>query len=121
MEVAKGKEGRLINMEALDKYQSSYELPSLSKVINKARAQSEIGNIQNKVNPEMISNKGQTYRRRQGFQRFNIYERQQKPFNIISFYPKQNESNNLRNFPKLTLEDKLIEKGTYYAFNSQKI
>ncbi len=47
--------------------------------------------------------------RRKGFERFRIYERQQKPFNIISCYPKDNENDNkLRNYPKLTLEDKLI-------------
>jgi hypothetical protein len=54
--------------------------------------------------------------RRQGMERFKVYERQQKPFNIINCYPREQENNKLRNFPKLTLEDKLIEQGTYRNF-----
>jgi hypothetical protein len=59
-------------------------------------------------------------KKRQGFERFRIYEQQQKPFNIISCYPKEQENNKLRNFPKLTLEDKLIERGAYHTFNREK-
>jgi len=46
--------------------------------------------------------------RRQGFERFKVYEGQQNQFNIINCYPKEQTSYRLRNFPKLTLEDKLI-------------
>lgn len=59
--------------------------------------------------------------KRQGFERFRIYERQQKPFNIISCYPKENESNKLRNFPKLTLEDRLRERGSYHDFKQENM
>lgn len=40
-----------------------------------------------------------------------VYERQQKPYNIISCYPR--DSNAHRVYPKLTLESKLIETGQY--------
>jgi hypothetical protein len=56
---------------------------------------------------------------RKGFERFGIYERQQKPFNIINCYPKENEGNKLRNFPKLTLEDRLLERGNYHTFQQE--
>jgi hypothetical protein len=39
-----------------------------------------------------------------------IFEKQQKPYNIISYYPKRDE-NRHRVYPKLTLEDKLLETG----------
>ncbi len=43
-----------------------------------------------------------------------VYERQQKPYNIISCYPKENPNSNVhRIYPKLTLESKLIEHGQY--------
>lgn len=38
-----------------------------------------------------------------------IYRKQEKEFNIISFYPKEYKPS-LRQFPKLTMEDRLIEK-----------
>ncbi len=38
-----------------------------------------------------------------------IYKKQEKEFNIISFYPKEVKPS-LRQFPKLTMEDRLIEK-----------
>lgn len=41
-----------------------------------------------------------------------VYKRQEKEFNIISFYPKDVKPN-LRQFPKLTMEDRLIEKAHY--------
>lgn len=41
-----------------------------------------------------------------------IYEHQQKPYNIISCYPNQAPPLH-RQYPKLTLEDKLIETGQY--------
>lgn len=59
--------------------------------------------------------------KRQGFERFGVYERQQKAFDIINYKPRQNEANKLRNYPKLTLEDKLIERGTYHSFNQEKL
>lgn len=46
-----------------------------------------------------------------------VYERQQKPYNIISCYPREVPSVH-RKFPKLTLENKLIETG-YYGFNPE--
>ena len=47
------------------------------------------------------------------FDRFAIYEKQQKGYNIINCYPKS-MSSSLRMFPKLTLENKLIENARYY-------
>lgn len=38
-----------------------------------------------------------------------IYRKQEKEFNIISFYPKEVKPS-LRQFPKLTMEDRLIER-----------
>ena len=38
-----------------------------------------------------------------------IYKKQEKEFNIISFYPKEVKPS-LRQFPKLTMEDRIIEK-----------
>lgn len=38
-----------------------------------------------------------------------VYKKQEKEFNIISFYPKEYKPN-LRQYPRLTLEDKLIEQ-----------
>lgn len=55
--------------------------------------------------------------RKLGFERFKVYEGQQHQFNIINCYPKEQNSYRLRNFPKLTLEDKLIERGTYHKFD----
>lgn len=52
--------------------------------------------------------------------RFKVYERQQKPFDIINCYPN-NGDRQLRLFPKLTLEHKLIENGRnlhYYHSNN---
>ena len=46
-----------------------------------------------------------------------VYERQQKPYNIISCYPKE-VPNVHRRFPRLTLEDKLIETG-HYGYNPE--
>ena len=43
-----------------------------------------------------------------------IYERQQKPYNIISCYPKDGLSNTHRLHPRLTLESKLISNGQYF-------
>ena len=59
--------------------------------------------------------------KKQGFERFRVFERQQKPYNIISCYPKHDESNKLRNFPKLTLEDRLIENGSYHDFKEDRM
>jgi len=59
--------------------------------------------------------------RKSGFERFSVFERQQKPYNIISCYPKETDSNKLRTFPKLTLEDKLIERGSYHDFKTARL
>lgn len=40
-----------------------------------------------------------------------VYENQQKPYNIISFYPSDGAIH--RKYPKLTLENRLIETGQY--------
>lgn len=45
-----------------------------------------------------------------------VYKKQEKEFNIISFYPKEYKPN-LRQFPKLTLENKLIEFGNNPNYN----
>ncbi len=38
-----------------------------------------------------------------------VYRRQEKKFNIISYFPKDYEPA-LKQFPRLTLEDRLIER-----------
>ncbi len=38
-----------------------------------------------------------------------VYERQQRPFNIITLYSKPNEP--LRKYPKITLEHLILERG----------
>lgn len=48
-----------------------------------------------------------------------IYERQQKPYNIISCYPRDGQPKH-RVFPKLTLENKLIETGQYQFMNPER-
>lgn len=58
--------------------------------------------------------------RKEGFERFRIYQRQQQPYNIISCYPKEDDNNHLRNFPKLTLENKLLERGSYHNFKDEQ-
>lgn len=42
-----------------------------------------------------------------------IYANQQKPYNIINCYPNGNPIH--REYPKLTLENKLIETGQYFS------
>ena len=44
-----------------------------------------------------------------------VYERQQKPYNIINCYPRE-VINTHRAYPKYTLENKLIETGQYPYF-----
>lgn len=39
-----------------------------------------------------------------------VYKRQEKEFNIINFYQKEFKPN-LRQFPKLSLENRLLELG----------
>lgn len=46
-----------------------------------------------------------------------IYERQEKQFNIVTNYPKE-YGNIHRKYPKITLENKLLEKGMY-PYNNQ--
>ena len=57
--------------------------------------QSKMANIGSKIMKNMSMEQG------------DIFKKQEKDFNIISFYPKQVKPN-LRNFPRLTLEDKLL-------------
>ena len=52
-----------------------------------------------------------------GFERFRVYEQQQQPYNILSFCLKDSKNNRLRNYLKLTLEDKLIERDAYHNFD----
>ena len=52
-----------------------------------------------------------------GKQQDTVYTRQQKPYNIISCYPQANPAVH-RKYPKLTLEDKLIETG-HYGYNPE--
>lgn len=94
---------------------STYKLPSLPQIPDKAQLPAA-GNL----SPRVALGES-AIRRRQGFERFGIYERQQKPFNIISCYPKDYESNKLRNFPKLTLENRLIERGSYHDFHAEQL
>lgn len=93
---------------------SDYKLPTINK--SNARVEPNIGNNM-EPNFDRRSDSNLPVQRKQGFERFRIYERQQKPFDIINCYPKEYESNKLRNFPKLTLENQLIEKGAYHTFN----
>ncbi len=71
------------------------------------------------MNPSNSRTEGVT-QRKEGFERFRIYHRQQQPYNIISCYPKEEDNNQLRNFPKLTLENKLLERGSYHSFKEEK-
>ena len=41
-----------------------------------------------------------------------IYEKQERAYNIISYYPKA-YTPKLKNFPRLTLENQLIERGGF--------
>jgi hypothetical protein len=43
---------------------------------------------------------------------FSVYQKQQKPYNIICNEPQPNPGS-LRKYPKLTLEFKLVENGKY--------
>ena len=43
------------------------------------------------------------------YEQEEIYKRQNKNFNIISYWPKE-VGPSLRNFPKLTMEDRLLER-----------
>ena len=40
-----------------------------------------------------------------------IFEKQEKEYNIISYYPKP-YAPRLKNFPRLTLEDQIIERNS---------
>lgn len=48
-----------------------------------------------------------------GKQQDRVYENQQKPYNILSFYPSDAAIH--RKYPKLTLQNKLIETGQYFG------
>jgi len=43
------------------------------------------------------------------YEQEEIFKRQDRNFNIISYYPRAVRSN-LREFPKLTMEDRLLER-----------
>jgi hypothetical protein len=60
----------------------NYKLPSISQNNDKLRAESNLGSNMGNMPRENIG------QRRKGFERFQVYERQQKPYNIISCYPK---------------------------------
>jgi len=55
-----------------------------------------------------MANYGTSLMRNTPMDQAQVYRKQEKEFNIISFYPKEYKPN-LRQFPKLTMEDKLIE------------
>jgi hypothetical protein len=57
----------------------------------------------------VMASYGNTLMKNTPMDQAQIYRRQEKEFNIISFYPKDVKPS-LRQFPKLTMEDKLIEK-----------
>lgn len=55
-----------------------------------------------------MANFGNNLLRNSSMDQTQVYKRQEKEFNIINFYPKEYKPN-LRQFPKLTVEDKLNE------------
>lgn len=61
------------------------------------------------VTQSKMANYGNNIMRNISMDQTQIYKRQEKDFNIISYYPKEFKPN-LRQFPKLTLEDKLLER-----------
>lgn len=111
-------ESRPMNEHNPERQMQGYKLPSINQSTERARAENNIGSNIQAAGERRTDNPIQ---RRNGFQRFRIYERQQKPFNIISCYPKEDESNKLRTFPKLTLEDKLRERGSYHDFKEDNL
>jgi hypothetical protein len=56
-----------------------------------------------------MANYGTNLIRNTSMDQTQVYKKQEKEFNIISFYPKEYKPN-LRQYPRLTLEDKLIEQ-----------
>jgi hypothetical protein len=58
-----------------------------------------------------MANYGTSLMRNSQMDQAQIYRKQEKEFNIISFYPKEYKPN-LHQFPKLTLEDRIIEKSS---------
>jgi hypothetical protein len=54
-----------------------------------------------------MANYGTNLMRNISMDQNQIYKKQEKDFNIISYYPKEYKPN-LRQFPKFTLENKLI-------------
>ena len=55
-----------------------------------------------------------------GFERFRIYEHQQKPYDIIANAPRAHESIRLRNWPKYSLEHRLREKGKFHNYEKEE-
>ena len=56
-----------------------------------------------------LSQYGNNLLNTQYYDQNRVYEKQEKEFNIINYYPKK-YTPRLKNFPRLTLEDRLIEK-----------
>ena len=71
-------------------------------------------------NPERPMERSQRELPKRGFERFKIYEHQQKPYDIIKNSPRGYESIRLRNWPKYSLEHRLREKGTYHSFEKEE-
>ena len=80
--------GKTVSTDA----QSGFKLPSLNKSPDN-RAQEQKGSSGSLP--------------KSGFERFSIYQHQQKPYDIIANAPRGNESIRLRNWPKYSLEHRL--------------
>jgi hypothetical protein len=61
------------------------------------------------VRQSVMANYGNNLMKNTPMDQAQIYRKQEKEFNIISFYPKEIKPS-LRQFPKLTMEDRLIEQ-----------
>jgi hypothetical protein len=68
-----------------EKYDSGYKLPSIGRSGDRVRVSSNLGNNMESY----MSNAELPTQKRQNFERFRIYERQQKPYNIINYSPKE--------------------------------
>jgi hypothetical protein len=56
-----------------------------------------------------MANYGSSLMRNSSMDQTQVYSKQQKEFNIINFFPKEYKPN-LKQFPKLSLEHRLLEK-----------
>jgi len=57
-----------------------------------------------------MANYGRSLLGQSRYEQEDVFQRQARRFNIISYWPRQIEPN-LKEFPKLTMEDKLLESG----------